>query len=548
MTPLVVLLASFVAPADGLDHVPGSAIRGPLGESGGFGVRAAGDVNADGFDDLLTYAVGPGLDSFVRVVSGADGRVLHEFPAIQSSGVMRTPFGGVGDVDLDGFDDVVVGDGGRDVAYVYSGADGSVIHLFQGAAADDGFGGAAAGAGDVDADGVPDVIVGTARIFATADGYARVYSGATGSLLFEFRGRRPKRSFGGAVAAAGDVDGDGHGDLVIGCLEDGNEFLDPGNPAFGIPPFRDNDEAGCVYVYSGRDGRQLYRFVGDDPYDGLGFSVAGGSDVDGDGVDDVVAGTVGEFPAVGYARVYSGATGQVLHTFLGPSQAPISGEFVLVDLAGDVDRDGRADVIVSAYLTGGNQPDVFLYSGASGAELLALELHTIVDFTIAPVGRAGDLNGDGIDDFAFGVARVSSTLGFAQTYLSVPGPGTTYCSSVANSTGEAARASTGGSASVAANDLCLVAESMPPGVGSFVYGSARASSPFGSGTVCVGGAFARLPAVATVNGVLSQRLDLLAPPTSASTITAGSTWNFQAWCTDGADTALSDAVEVVFDP
>lgn len=127
-----------------------------------------------------------------------------------------------------------------------------------------------------------------------------------------------------------------------------------------------------------------------------------------------------------------------------------------------------------------------------------------------------------------------------------------YCSSALNSLGVEARITATGSASVAANDLVLVAENVPAGrFGRFYYGATQTSQPFGDGFRCIGGAKARLPIVqADAQNVAQQPLDITSPPIPSHQITAGSTWNFQFWYRDptagGAGFNLTDALEVWF--
>ena len=172
--------------------------------------------------------------------------------------------------------------------------------------------------------------------------------------------------------------------------------------------------------------------------------------------------------------------------------------------------------------TGG--PAVFLPSGYDG----------LVD----EMRYVSAVNVHGVDDFMyrFPVAPV----------------GTNYCMSSANSSGSASVISATGSASVAANDLTLMAgpmADMEPGI--FYFGPNQIGAPFGNGTRCVGGAVVRLyPPMPSVGGVLTRTVDLASAP--ASVITPMSTWNFQAWFRDpaggGLGFDLSDGLQIDFVP
>jgi hypothetical protein len=167
-----------------------------------------------------TIYTGPGL---VRVYSGSDGAVLYEFHGAPGQESLGYSLGVAGDVDRDGFPDPIVGaplamsTAGR--ALVFSGLDGSLLRDWQGDAAGDWFGIAVDGVGDLDLDGSDDVIVGAAQFRTSppfATGYARVFSGMDGSLLHELSGDAEKDGFGWSVSGTADFDGDQVGDVIVG--------------------------------------------------------------------------------------------------------------------------------------------------------------------------------------------------------------------------------------------------------------------------------------------------------------------------------------------
>ena len=372
-----------------ISHPPQFTFSGDsVGDSFGRSVSGAGDVNGDGFDDLIVGAFfdeNNGANSgSARVFSGADGSVLYTFNG-DSGDSLGLSVSGAGDVNGDGFADLIVGapfdsdNGSRSgSARVFSGADGSVLYAFNGDSAGEFFGLTVSGAGDVNGDGFADLIAGSrsARVFSGADGSvlqtfddddsitsvsgagdvngdgfadlivgapgnspstgrARVFSGADGSVLYTFNGDSAGDRFGNSVSGAGDVNGDGFADLIVGTE------LDDNNGNF----------SGSARVFSGADGSVLYIFNGS-AGDTFGSSVSGAGDVNGDGFADLIVGALGDSLNRGSARVLSGADGSDLLNFDGDSADDRFGSSV--SCAGDVNGDGLADFIVGAEFGGAN--------------------------------------------------------------------------------------------------------------------------------------------------------------------------------------------------
>src|SRR5262245_41194673 len=243
----------------------------------GSAVSGAGDVNQDGCDDLI---VGAWQDDTTAsnagkavVFSGKTGLVLDTFLGAHFEDYFGYSVSGAGDVNADGFPDVIVGAYGEDhngsqsgSARIYSGKTGGLLYTLYGSSADDQFGKAVSGAGDVNQDGFDDVIIGAPYedLFGSNVGYARVYSGKTGASLSVFTGDTQNDLFGFAVSGAGDVNQDGFDDVMVGAV------------AHDV----NGTDSGSAFLFSGKTGATLFSFRGDDAFDFLGLPVSDVGDVD----------------------------------------------------------------------------------------------------------------------------------------------------------------------------------------------------------------------------------------------------------------------------
>ena len=375
--------------------------KGKWGDQFGWEVSSAGDVDADGFGDVIigapTATVRKKFDGSAIVFSGATGEVLHAFHGDQLGDGFGDSVGGAGDVDGDGFDDVIVGAHelvgiNFGTVNVFSGATGDILYTWHGVGADQYFGRAVDGAGDVNADGFADLVVGAA--YALNDngiptGSAWVFSGATGEILHTWHGDSQADEFGRHVSDAGDVDGDGFADVIIGAHRD--------DSGAGL-------DTGTAYVFSGATGGVLHAWHGDSANEHFGWSVSGAGDVDGDGFADVIVGAWLDNvngTESGSAFVFSGATGELLHDWHGDSEFDNLGR--AVGGAGDADGDGFDDLLVAAPIDNGEGwfGTVILFSGATGDALDTWQARTNVGFGLA-VDGAGDVNADGFDDVIVG--------------------------------------------------------------------------------------------------------------------------------------------------
>jgi hypothetical protein len=417
----------------------------------GASVAAAGDVNGDGYGDVIVGA--PSFDNgqtdegrafaFHGSATGLSTTANWTAESNQASALFGGSVAGAGDVNGDGYDDVIVGaklfdnvetDEGRAFVYHGSSAGLSTTANWTGEPnqANAQYGTAVAGAGDVNGDGFADVIVG-APLFdngQTDEGRAFAYHGSSTGLAatanWTSESNQANAQYGASVAGAGDVNRDGFGDVMIGA------------------PLFDNVEAdeGRAFAYHGSStGLTATASWTSEPNQANaqhGATVASAGDVNGDGYSDAIVGAPlfdnGETDE-GRASVYPGSpTGLAASASWTAESNQIGAQFgCSVATAGDFDANGFSDVLVGARLFDNVETDegrAYAYRGSASGPALTpswtAEANQIgADFG-ASVSGAGDVNGDGFADVVVGARlldNVETDEGRAFVYLGNGGGG-----------------------------------------------------------------------------------------------------------------------------
>ncbi|MCA9771323.1 MAG: FG-GAP repeat protein, partial [Myxococcales bacterium] len=262
----------------------------------------------------------------------------------------------------------------------------SLQRTYLGQVASEELGRAVADAGDVNGDGQGDVIVGVSG-FDGSRGRVRVFSGADGAILWTFVGESANDQFGKAVAGNVDVNNDGAPDLIVGAP----------NRATG-----NGNGSGKAYVFSGATGALLYSWDGEAALDNFGISVDGAGNVNGGAFDDILVGARnGGANNTGRVYVYSGFNGSLLR---GHDGSVADGDFgSALARAGDMTGDGREEYIAGSPFHAGGEGRAYVFDGASGAVLAFMdgEPGFFSRFGYA-VSGAGDIDGDGLTEIVVG--------------------------------------------------------------------------------------------------------------------------------------------------
>ncbi|MFN7145380.1 MAG: MopE-related protein, partial [Myxococcota bacterium] len=423
-------VADAVALADADLVVSGTFAEG----TAGYSVAGGGDVDGDGLDDVLVGMPGDGTvaeeaGAVALVRGGASGTVLTSAADATLQGEAFEDGAGyavaLGDIDGDGFAEALVGAyqnsaGGRDAggAYLVYGPFTGTIGLadadlfLSGAAAGDAAGRGVALPGDVDGDGIGDLLVGAPsadRAGRSSGSAFLVLGGATGSLSLslaeaEISGNAGSDTLGTAFSPAGDTDGDGFADVWIGV-----ENADDNGAGSGTVHLLRGPISGAAEVGDLSDAQLLGGAVDD----GAGASVANAGDIDGDGHDDVLVGAPDAGDGGAAYLVLGPFDGRAVLTDADTVFTGASGDYAgyAVTGPGDIDGDGARDLVIGGYGStiggGANAGAAWLFSGVASGSYLVAEANVTFfgdadDRAGAALAPAGDTDGDGLDELLVG--------------------------------------------------------------------------------------------------------------------------------------------------
>ncbi len=477
-----------------LSGTNGFRIDGNLdNDNSGYSVADAGDVNGDGYHDLIIGAPGVQIGNTANTNGAAYivfGKASGFSPTIDlgslngtngfkisndsiTNGMLGSSVAGAGDVNGDGFDDVVVGvpkaningNSNCGISYIIFGSNTSTAEVktnsingangfaLFGSAVGQLLGSSVSGAGDINGDGYADVLIGAPGVDVVKPGNVTVESAGAAYVLyghsgnfnpfnseallgspnggasgFRLEGQNAFDDVGGSVSSAGDFNGDGFADFIVGSINSdapgavsaGRAYIVYGHAAAFSSPV-------ALSSITGSAGVQV---AGISAADHFANSVHGAGDINGDGFSDIIVGdslrdqngvNSGEsYVVYGHAGTFnspiSAANADI--RIVGPGASSFAG--TSVSGAGDFNGDGYGDLLVGVPATATSSGSAYIVFGKPGGFSAPVDLSTldgkagfqlhglnIGDAAGSSVSSAGDVNGDGFDDLLIGAPQAS---------------------------------------------------------------------------------------------------------------------------------------------
>ncbi|MBD2302787.1 S-layer family protein [Nostoc sp. FACHB-190] len=453
----------------------------------GSSVSGAGDINGDGIDDLIigdprifpvssyagsSYVVFGQAREFsptlnLSSLNGSNGFVINGFNAYENSG---RSVSNAGDINGDGIDDLIIGatSGGRSYVVFGSrsgfgaslnlsslnGSNGFIINSPNTSAFS---GGTVSNAGDINGDGIDDLIIGTTSggrsyvVFGSRSGFGANLdlSSLNGSNGFVINNFNVYAFSDGTVSGAGDINGDGIDDLIISA-RGGYGFYDQSSAGESYVVFGSRSDFGASLNLSSLNGSNGFVINGIDANVNSSISVSNAGDINGDGIDDLIIGATAGSPndqsSAGESYVVFGSSSGFgaslnLSSLNGSNGFVINGidEFdnsgISVSSAGDINGDGIDDLIIGAssadpnglygagesYVVFGSRNNFgasFNLSSLDGNNGFVINGINSNDYSGNSVSGAGDINGDGIDDLIIGASRATANGRYSgQSYV-----------------------------------------------------------------------------------------------------------------------------------
>jgi hypothetical protein len=386
-------------------------------------VQSAGDVNGDGYDDLVVGEPLHGGGGVVSVHHGSPNGpgMAPDFTTGVPGARLGAAVAAAGDVNGDGYDDVILGsDTGLALIMPGSptGLESSALwfHYWDDTFAD--FGAAVMGVGDINGDGFDDVAVGAPGDDGSApnDGTVALFLGSeTGpgeNPDFQYSSAQAGARLGTRLAALGDVNGDGFDDFAASA------------------PYWDADgliDAGRVAVFFGKATGPwwaLWADNGDFAGEHFGMGLAGGGDVDGDGLGDMVVGAPDFQSGEGRVIVYLGSAAPYFSTSQTTNSSTLYGLGSSVAMHNRAHADGRSGIAALGYgLSFPRRAEVESFGWEDGALFQQISFPEIVlpddghDEENAVLSSIGDVNGDGVTDLAFAAPTTDEFPTMGRVYV-----------------------------------------------------------------------------------------------------------------------------------